>query len=147
MTARGGDHQVVDPSSGIFFWDGLADGEIQLRRSLVFSGQPMARTTSWFWKRLVSSPRWPRSFECGLEFDQFFSDGGELIVRQIVKLRRVRLVEAEDLSSEVDGGKIIPDGDFAFVFRIPKNRPRIRGLRKYSGVIEERIRSHMKGTP
>ncbi len=32
MAARGGDHQVVDPSSGIFFWDGLADGEIQLAK-------------------------------------------------------------------------------------------------------------------
>src|SRR5712692_2520436 len=56
-------------------------------------------------------------------------------------MRRIGLVVTENLRGHVNRREIIPNGDFSFVFWIPKNRPGIGRLSEHSRVIEKRIRA------
>jgi hypothetical protein len=128
--------------------DGFADGKTQFAK-VVGVKRPAHRENDFMVLkeiRQLAAGR-PHLSDVGLELNQFLLDGSEFIVRQIVEMRRVGLVVAQNLRGHVNGREVIPHGDFSFVFRIPKNRPGVGRLRENGRVIQKRIRAPHKRDP
>ena len=144
--ARGSDHQMVDPSGGVFFRNGLTDGEAQFSEVVGIQRPAHGQDDFMILEKIRQlSAGGPDLSNVGFQLDQFFLDGRELLIGQIVELRWVGFVVIENLRGHVNRREIIPNGNFPLVFRIPEDRPGIRRLGKDRGVVEERIRSPHEG--
>ena len=108
--ARRRDHQVINPSGGVFFRNGLADRKMQLVQLIGHQGPAHGRYNFMILKKICEfAAGGPHLPDVGLQFDQFFSDCGKLLVGQIVELRRVGFVVTKNLRGHIDGGKIVPN--------------------------------------
>ena len=75
----GGDHQMVDPSGGVFFRDSFADGEIQFLK-IVGHQRPAHGEDHFVVLEEVGefAAGGPHFADVGLEFDELFLYGVEL---------------------------------------------------------------------
>ncbi len=110
VLAAGGDHQVINPARGVFFGDGLADGKIDLAKLIGHERPAHGRDHLVILEKVgqLSAGR-PHLSDVGLQFQQLFLDGIELFVGEVVQLRGIGFVVAQNLRRHVDGRKIIPD--------------------------------------
>ncbi len=83
--------------------------------------------------------------DVGLELDELLFDGFELRVGEVVELAGVGFVVAEDLRGHVNARELVPERDFALVFRIPEDTPGVWRLREGGRVVEKRIWSPDEG--
>src|ERR1041384_7047673 len=87
------------------------------------------------------SARGPDFSNVGFQLDQFFLHGSQLLIGQVVEVRGVGLVVAENLRRHVDGGEIVPNGNLPLVPGIPKDSPGIRRLYTSSRIVKKWIRT------
>ena len=119
---------MVDPSCSVLFRNGLPDREIQFAKIACVKGPTHGQNDFMILKEVRQlAAGGPNLSNVGFQFDQFLFDGFELLVCEVVKMGRVRLVVTKNLSGHVNGGKVVPDGDFLFVLGIPEDGPRVRG--------------------
>ena len=97
-----GDHEVIDPAGGVFLGNGFADREIGLAK-LVSHERPAHGGDDFvvFEKIGEFAAGGPDFADVGLEGEKFLFDGGELVVGEIVELRGIGLVVAEELRSHI----------------------------------------------
>ena len=96
VLAARGDHQVIN-RAGVFSLGIVSPtGKLILRSWLVISGEPMAATLRDSGRDWSARLQWTTSSDVRFQFEQLLLHGIELFVGQVVELRRVGLVIAED---------------------------------------------------
>ena len=75
----------------------------------------------------------------GFNSTSFFLTASSSSSRHIIEMTGIGLVVAEHLGRHIDGGKIVPYGNFSFQLRIPHDVPALGRLRECGGVVNHRV--------
>ncbi len=102
---RGRDHQVINPAGSVFFRNGLTDGKMKLAELIGHQRPAHGRDHFMVLKKICEfAASGPYFADVRLQFNQFFPDGGKLLVGQIVELRRVGFIVTKNLRRHIHGG-------------------------------------------
>jgi len=112
----------------VFPWNGLADWEIQFSEIVGVQRPAHGQDDFMVLEKIGQlAAGGPQLSDVGFQLNQFFRTAASC---SSVRCRVARdpVYRNENLRAHVNGRKIIPDGDFSLVFRVPENRPGIRRL-------------------